>query len=159
MRAGNKTNQRDVSSVQIRTYSFNGMFTTRSGLHWNGHQSFSKSLLCDAAIPSKHDIIETLVVILTRFDWKLTFSLPLFIIHSFTRISISVLMLNWIQNISPGLVENDILTTNGTDDNELVKYMPRLKPEDVAQAVIFAITAPQHVLVSIMTIRHSLAPS
>lgn len=53
------------------------------------------------------------------------------------------------QNISPGLVENDILTTHGTDDSELVKYMPRLKPEDVAQAVIFAITTPQHVLVSL----------
>lgn len=52
------------------------------------------------------------------------------------------------QNISPGLVENDILTTHGSDDNELVKYMPRLKGEDVAQAVIFAITTPQNVLVS-----------
>ena len=45
-------------------------------------------------------------------------------------------------------MENDILTTHGCDDNELVKYMPRLKPEDVAQAVIFAITTPPHVLVS-----------
>ena len=53
-----------------------------------------------------------------------------------------------MQNISPGLVENDILTTKGHDDNELVKYMPRLKPEDVAQAVVFAITQPQNVLVS-----------
>lgn len=53
-----------------------------------------------------------------------------------------------IQNISPGLVENDILTTHEKDDNDLVKYMPRLKPEDVAQALIFAITTPQHVLVS-----------
>lgn len=59
-----------------------------------------------------------------------------------------------MQNISPGLVENDILTTAGEirgekgDNNELVKYMPRLKPEEVAQAVIFAITAPQNVLVS-----------
>lgn len=53
-----------------------------------------------------------------------------------------------MQNISPGLVENDILTTHGTDDNELVKYMPRLKPEDVAKAVIFAITASADVLVS-----------
>lgn len=52
------------------------------------------------------------------------------------------------KNISPGLVENDILTTHGSDDNELVKYMPRLKGDDVAQAVIFAITTPQHVLVS-----------
>lgn len=52
------------------------------------------------------------------------------------------------QNISPGLVENDILTTHESDNNELVKYMPRLKPEDVAKAVIFAITTPQNVLVS-----------
>lgn len=53
-----------------------------------------------------------------------------------------------MQNISPGLVENDILTTHGSDNNELVKYMPRLKPEDVAKAIIFAITAAPDVLVS-----------
>lgn len=62
-----------------------------------------------------------------------------------------------MQNISPGLVENDILTTHGTDNNELVKYMPRLKPEDVAKAVIFAITAGPDVLVSIPT--YSIAMS
>lgn len=45
-------------------------------------------------------------------------------------------------------MENDILTTHEVDNNELVKYMPRLKPEDVAKAVVFAITVPQHVLVS-----------
>lgn len=45
-------------------------------------------------------------------------------------------------------MENDILTTHETDDNALVKYMPRLKPEDVAKALIFAITTPQNVLVS-----------
>lgn len=45
-------------------------------------------------------------------------------------------------------MENDILTTRGCDDSELVKYMPRLKPEDVAHAVIFAITTPPNVLVS-----------
>lgn len=45
-------------------------------------------------------------------------------------------------------MENDILTTSGSDDNEVVRYMPRLAPEDVAKAVIFAITMPQHVLVS-----------
>lgn len=45
-------------------------------------------------------------------------------------------------------MENDILTTRGSDDSELVKYMPRLKPEDVAHAVIFAITTPPNVLVS-----------
>lgn len=55
-----------------------------------------------------------------------------------------------MKNISPGLVENDILTTDGSD-NELVKYMPRLKPEDVAKAVIFAITASEQVLVSVIT--------
>lgn len=54
-----------------------------------------------------------------------------------------------MQNISPGLVENDILTTHGSDNNEFVRYMPRLKPEDVAKAVIFAITMPADVLVSI----------
>lgn len=58
-----------------------------------------------------------------------------------------------VTNISPGLVENDILTTHGSDDNELVKYMPRLKPEDVAQAVIFAITTPQHVLIQDIMIK------
>lgn len=45
-------------------------------------------------------------------------------------------------------MENDILTTTGTDNNELVKYMPRLKPEAVAKSVIFAITAAEDVLVN-----------
>lgn len=62
----------------------------------------------------------------------------------------------YFQNISPGLVENDILTTHGSDNSELVKYMPRLKPEDVAQAVLFAITAPQHVLVSLILVLRKL---
>lgn len=49
-------------------------------------------------------------------------------------------------------MENDILTSeaDGSDNNELVRFMPRLKPQDVANAVIFAITASQQVLVSIM---------
>lgn len=45
-------------------------------------------------------------------------------------------------------MENDILTTTGIDNNELVKYMPRLKPETVAKAVVFAITADEDVLVT-----------
>lgn len=45
-------------------------------------------------------------------------------------------------------MENDILTTAGTDNNELVKYMPRLKPESVAKAVVFAITVDEDVLVN-----------
>lgn len=58
-----------------------------------------------------------------------------------------------LQNISPGLVENDILTTAGTDNNELVKYMPRLKPEEVAKAIIFVITTSADVLVIAMFYR------
>lgn len=45
-------------------------------------------------------------------------------------------------------MENDILTTAGTDNNELVKYMPRLKPESVAKAILFAITVDEDVLVN-----------
>lgn len=62
------------------------------------------------------------------------------------------------QNISPGLVENDILTTSGTDNNELVKFMPRLKPEDVAKAIIFIISNPSDVLVSFSALRPSSLP-
>lgn len=71
---------------------------------------------------------------------------------SSTKLTFDWFILMIIQNISPGLVENDILTTQIHDNNELVKYMPRLKPEDVAHTVIFAITTPQHVLVSRMFI-------
>lgn len=49
-----------------------------------------------------------------------------------------------VTSISPGLVESDIVAS---DANELIKYMPRLKPEDVASAVIFAISQPEHVQV------------
>ncbi|CAO1439256.1 unnamed protein product [Diamesa tonsa] len=48
-----------------------------------------------------------------------------------------------ISSISPGLVEQDIITS--LTDNELVGLMPKLKPEDVASAVMYAICTPDHV--------------
>lgn len=49
------------------------------------------------------------------------------------------------QSISPGLVEQDIVTC--CTDNELVQLMPKLKPEDVANALLYVITLPDHVQV------------
>lgn len=50
-----------------------------------------------------------------------------------------------LQSISPGLVEQDIITS--CTDNELVTLMPKLKPEDVANSVLYCITLPEHVQV------------
>jgi NADP+-dependent farnesol dehydrogenase len=50
-----------------------------------------------------------------------------------------------ISSISPGLVDSDIATT-GTS-HSLIKCMPKLKPSDVSQAVMYAISVPDHVLV------------
>lgn len=52
----------------------------------------------------------------------------------------------YLQNLSPGLVENDILTAGS--DNDLVNLMPRLAGSQVAKALMFAISTPENVLVS-----------
>lgn len=41
----------------------------------------------------------------------------------------------------------------GDTKNELVKLMPRLKPEDVAQALIYIICTPEHVQVHDLIIK------
>lgn len=48
------------------------------------------------------------------------------------------------QSISPGLVDTDIVSNS---DNDIINYMPRLKPQDVSRAVLFAITNPENVQV------------
>lgn len=55
--------------------------------------------------------------------------------------------IKYFQSISPGLVESDNIVSGS--DNEILKFMPRLKPEDVAKAVLFAISTPDHVQVFI----------
>lgn len=45
-------------------------------------------------------------------------------------------------------MENDILTSKGTDNLELVQYMPRLQPNEVAKALVFAICSSPDVLVT-----------
>lgn len=59
-------------------------------------------------------------------------------------------------------MENDILTTKGVDNNELVQYMPRLKPVEVAKALMFAICSEPDVLVNgggwAYCVTHSYAP-
>lgn len=49
-----------------------------------------------------------------------------------------------MQSISPGMVETDMI--NGMDP-DLVSQLPKLKIGDVADAVLYAISTPQHVLV------------
>lgn len=47
-----------------------------------------------------------------------------------------------ISCVSPGLVENDGLAQS---EHELLKLMPKLKPEDVSKAVLYAISVPENV--------------
>ncbi|KAL1374586.1 hypothetical protein pipiens_004867 [Culex pipiens pipiens] len=58
-----------------------------------------------------------------------------------------------VSSISPGLVEGDIVATHTINENDLVKYMPKLKPEDVAEAVLYVITTPDHVQVHELVIK------
>uniref|UniRef100_A0A182IVL1 Dehydrogenase n=1 Tax=Anopheles atroparvus TaxID=41427 RepID=A0A182IVL1_ANOAO len=58
-----------------------------------------------------------------------------------------------VTSISPGLVEGDILSTVSANENEIVKYMPKLKPEDVAEAVLYAITTPDNVQIHDLVIK------
>lgn len=66
---------------------------------------------------------------------------------NYNRTSIVKKYKNYFQSISPGLVESDIIVSGS--DNEILKFMPRLKPEDVAKAVLFVISTPDHVQVCI----------
>uniref|UniRef100_A0A182Q6Z3 Dehydrogenase n=1 Tax=Anopheles farauti TaxID=69004 RepID=A0A182Q6Z3_9DIPT len=58
-----------------------------------------------------------------------------------------------VTSISPGLVEGDIVSTSSTKDNDIVNYMPKLKPEDVAEAVLYAITTPENVQIHELVIK------
>lgn len=58
-----------------------------------------------------------------------------------------------VTSISPGLVEDDIVANYTANENDLVKYMPKLKPEDVAEAVLYAITTPDHVQIHELVIK------
>ena len=48
-----------------------------------------------------------------------------------------------LQSISPGLCDQDIITS--CTDNELVGLMPKMKPDDVANSVIYCITLPDSI--------------
>jgi NADP+-dependent farnesol dehydrogenase len=48
----------------------------------------------------------------------------------------------YFQSISPGLTNQDILADT---DSDLIKLMPRLEPQDVSDAVMFAISTPENV--------------
>lgn len=51
----------------------------------------------------------------------------------------------YFQSISPGLVDTELL--NKAIDHEMVKFMPKLQPEDVADALKYILTRPLHVQV------------
>lgn len=52
-----------------------------------------------------------------------------------------------LQCISPGLTETDFLAQPGSG-HKIVDYMPKLRPKDVADALMYIITRPQHILVT-----------
>ncbi|CAG9808141.1 unnamed protein product [Chironomus riparius] len=56
-----------------------------------------------------------------------------------------------VTSLTPGLVECDILQENAND--ELVKLMPALRPEDIAAALTFAISAKDNVEVHEIVIK------
>ncbi|KAJ6649963.1 Farnesol dehydrogenase [Pseudolycoriella hygida] len=56
-----------------------------------------------------------------------------------------------ITSISPGLVTTEMTTKNGAD--KMFKNTPSLKAEDISQAVLYALSTPEHVQVHEITIR------
>lgn len=52
------------------------------------------------------------------------------------------------QSLSPGLVSNDIITYKSTHD--IIKLMPHLDAVHVANALMYIMTTPDHVLVSFL---------
>lgn len=56
-----------------------------------------------------------------------------------------------MQSISPGLVTTEMTTKNGAD--KVFRNTPALKAEDISQAVLYALSTPEHVQVHEITIR------
>nr|CAD7269633.1 unnamed protein product [Timema shepardi] len=57
-----------------------------------------------------------------------------------------------VTGISPGLVDT-LEDTASPEERELIQGKPSLQSEDVAQALIFALSAPSHVQIHELTIR------
>ncbi|XP_063696906.1 farnesol dehydrogenase-like isoform X1 [Culicoides brevitarsis] len=59
-----------------------------------------------------------------------------------------------LSSISPGLTETDFLAQPSEfSGNKIVEYMPKLKPKDVADALMYIITRPKHLQIDDITIK------
>lgn len=52
------------------------------------------------------------------------------------------------QNISPGFVKTEFFSASGYDMPDIFKDIAHLNPEDLADAVVYALSAPSNVNVS-----------
>lgn len=59
-----------------------------------------------------------------------------------------------VTSISPGLVETAIFESAGyTNADKLYQAMPSLRPADVSQTVLFALSVPEHVMVTELMVK------
>ncbi|XP_011315383.1 dehydrogenase/reductase SDR family member 11-like [Fopius arisanus] len=58
-----------------------------------------------------------------------------------------------VTSITPGLVATDLMATYSTFSQEILNAMPSLKPEDIAAALIYALSTPPHVSVQEIILR------
>lgn len=59
----------------------------------------------------------------------------------------------YLQSVSPGFVRTEIITANGFEiEEELLRKLPYLKSEDVADAVLYTLGTAPHILVSLICI-------
>lgn len=59
----------------------------------------------------------------------------------------------YLQSVSPGFVRTEIITANGFKvDEEVLRNLPFLKSEDVADAVLYTLGTAPHILVSLICI-------
>ncbi|RZF36995.1 hypothetical protein LSTR_LSTR004683 [Laodelphax striatellus] len=63
-----------------------------------------------------------------------------------------------VTNLSPGLVDTDILDAGGWDAFKVEAFAaaPKLKPEEVADAIVYALSTPPGVQISELTVRPCL---
>lgn len=59
-----------------------------------------------------------------------------------------------VTSISPGLVHTNIFASAGYENTEqMFQALPSLRPADVSQTVLFALSVPEHVLVTELTVK------
>lgn len=80
-------------------------------------------------------------------------------INKFLPLKLLILHINcqilFLQSLSPGICKTSIYTSNQADpETKILKAFPYLEPKDVAEAAIYILSTPPHVLIPELMIKH-----